>query len=314
MKYSGIPACYFPTSVIFVDDSKRFLTNTSYKLEESLAYLLFDNPKRALEYITKENKANVSLSKYLKANIEPHGFFLPDQHSLNFDVKAIYKEIYNPKRFDLVSVVVVDYSMPVINGVELCKQLRDSPIKIIMVTGEADQRLAVELFNDNLIDKFILKSDPNFDDLLNNSIKDLQLRFFQELTEQVASALSVEPYCLNEPHFIQLFEKIIQDNEIIEYYLLDAPGSFLLVDAYGKSQWLIVNTAEDIKMYYEFAMDSQAPVALLNELKTNQKVSYINSLTKIHAIQGENWKKHLYPARPLKPNYYYSLVDRKSVV
>jgi CheY-like chemotaxis protein len=309
MKYSRVPVCYFPTSVIFVDDSKRFLTNTSYKLDESLAYLLFDNPERALDYINKENKPNILLSKYLKANAES-STFSPDQRSLNFDVKAIYKESYNPERFNLVSVVVVDYSMPVISGVEFCRQLQDSPVKIIMVTGEADQRLAVELFNEGLIDKFILKSDPNFEQHLNSSIKDLQTKFFQEVTEQIASALAAEPYCLNDSSFIQLFEKIIKQYKIVEYYLLDEPGSYLLLDINGNSRWLILNTIEDIKMYYEFAKDSDVPAALLSELKANKKIGYAYDIAKIHTIQGESWKNYLYPAQELKPNYYYSLVEQ----
>jgi CheY-like chemotaxis protein len=41
-------------------------------------------------------------------------------------------------------VLVVDYSMPQMNGVEVCEALRHLPCKKILFTGAADEKVAVE--------------------------------------------------------------------------------------------------------------------------------------------------------------------------
>ena len=64
---------------------------------------------------------------------------------------GIHKVIYDSKRFAMKTVVVVDYSMPNMNGLEVCKALEDLPLKFIMLTGKAEPETAIEAFNDGLI-------------------------------------------------------------------------------------------------------------------------------------------------------------------
>ena len=70
--------------------------------------------------------------------------------------------IYNKERFGETSVVVVDFAMPQMNGEEFCRklgQLKGNSVKIIMLTGEADEEMAVRLFNAGVIDKFLRKGN-----------------------------------------------------------------------------------------------------------------------------------------------------------
>jgi len=133
MKYFRVPVCYFPTMAVFVDDSKRFLSNLSFKLDEKLAYLFFDNPQKALRFLNIESKTNHLISKCLSINLELEGYSF-EQHALNLDISAIYKEVYNKNRFNEVAVIVVDYSMPNINGLDFAKKIKNPYAKIIMLT------------------------------------------------------------------------------------------------------------------------------------------------------------------------------------
>jgi CheY-like chemotaxis protein len=310
MKHSSsVPICYFPTTVVLVDDSKRFLTNVSYKLDEQLAYLLYDDPEKALEYLKKGDTQNSLINKCL--SLSPDIAYMPNQHAVNVDITAIHQEIYNPHRFNEVTVVVVDYSMPIINGVQFCEQLKDTRIKKIMVTGEADQIIAVQAFNAGIIDKFILKSDPDFEKVFNESIVELQNQFFQELTEKIVSVLAIDPdYILDDPNFITLFKEITKKHKVVEYFLLDASGSFLLLDENASPSWLMVKSPDELQMYQDLAEDTGASPSSLKQLKAREKIPYFHHEKDFLMLQGSKWDSYLYSAHKLqgKRDYYYALV------
>ncbi len=312
MNYSRVPICYFPTTTVFIDDNKRFLSNLSFKLDEKLAYLLFDNPRKALQFLNIESTFNHLTSKCLSINLELEGC-APNQHSLHVNLGAICKEIYNGKRFNEVSVVVVDYSMPNMNGLDFAKQIKNPYIKIIMLTGEADQHLAVKAFNEGAIHKFILKSDQNFEETLNQSIKELQQEFFQDITEGLIRLLMVESSnCLEDPNFRKVFNKAIKEKQVVEYYLIDTTGSFLLLDAKGEPSWLIVKSLDGLRMYYEIAADTHAPKILLEQLKKGEKIAHFFNTDALHEVNGIDWELYLYLAKPLqgKQGYFYALIDK----
>ena len=44
-----IPVCYFPTTVMFIDDRERFLTGLALNLPRDLSYQMYTNPQNALK-------------------------------------------------------------------------------------------------------------------------------------------------------------------------------------------------------------------------------------------------------------------------
>src|SRR6185312_11124527 len=136
----------------------------------------------------------------------------------------IHKLVYNNKRFNKVSVLVIDQEMPGMKGLDLCSRLFGSGIKIIMLTGEASNELAINAFNNKLIDKFISKKDPNFSDLLNQAISEMQDKYFEESTSIITDSLTknTKHYpttCLNDPVFIDFYCSLSRKNKLKEHYL-----------------------------------------------------------------------------------------------
>jgi len=141
----------------------------------------------------------------------------------------------------------------------------------------------------------------------------LQQQFFQDITEGIIKLLAVESSsCLEEPSFIKLFNEIIHERRIVEYYLIDTTGSFLLVDINGKPSWFIIKTEEDLKMYYELAEDTQAPKLLLRQLKEKEKIAHFFKTDDMHEVNGIDWELYLYPAKLLqgKQKYFYALLSK----
>ena len=100
-------------------------------------------------------------------------------HRDDCDLFSSYEKIYDDNRFAGISTVVLDYNMST-DGLELSKQIRRncSYIKIIMLTGEADENLAIEAFNEGLIDKFIRKSSTTFFNEIKRYICKFNIEFF----------------------------------------------------------------------------------------------------------------------------------------
>ena len=131
--------------------------------------------------------------------------------------------IYDKKRFDNVAVLVVDYEMPDINGIEFCQKLKKRKIFKIMLTAEADKDTAIKAFNNGLIDKFILKTSEDLYSEITFAVQELTQRYFKELSPNGHSS-SINALFNNES-YLQLFAKVVSQVQPVEYYLVDNSGS-----------------------------------------------------------------------------------------
>ena len=132
--------------------------------------------------------------------------------SINFDINGLHQTVYNHNRFSEISTLVVDYSMPSMNGIELCQQIKkiNKEIRIIMLTGEADQTLAVNAFNAGLINKFIVKNNADIVGATLESVLQQQKDYFLSLSDSVLNKKTRQTkrilLNLDDQNFIDLFE------------------------------------------------------------------------------------------------------------
>ncbi len=313
MKHAGIPSFYFPTTAVFVDDSKDFLINLSLQFDPSLSYHLIESPQEALQFIQNHQQCNPAnrghFSTYTDAIHNPL-----TSHTINFDVAAIHQAIYNEKRFTEISVLFVDYSMPGINGLELCRMLEDHPCKKVLLTGQADEKMAVQAFNEGLIDHFILKNNPDVIQVMNDTLHDLQQRYFLEQSDMLTRALSSGSLgFLKDPTCVSFFQSLCKQHNIVEYYLTETSGSFLLLDAKGTPSWLVVKNEEDVIMLSELAQDNNVANDIIARIKMGEILPFFGTLG--NDICTANWSAYLYPANQLagQAKYYYALVQNPIV-
>jgi CheY-like chemotaxis protein len=194
-------------------------------------------------------------------------------HTINLDLTAIHAEIYNPRRFSEISVIVVDYAMPGLDGLEFCRRIENNNIRKILLTGQADEKLAINAFNEGLIHRYIHKSDPNVAELITRSIYELQLQYFHAMSGMVARMLSVtSPSCLYDKKFAEFFYQLRHEKGIVEHYLADNSGSLLLLDEDANPSFLIVRSEEDLRFHYDFALDNGAGEEVLDQLAAGEKI------------------------------------------
>ncbi|HEX4045213.1 MAG TPA: response regulator [Gammaproteobacteria bacterium] len=313
-KANGIAVCYHPATVVIIDDNAAYLDKLTLMLDLTKAYpKRFVYPKEALEFL--QNQPYRPFTQRCLLRPEETQF---DHRNIDIDVSLIRNELYNPQRFDETIVVIVDYSMPSMNGLDLCKQLRDKLYKIILLTGEAGESKAVQAFNEGIIDKFIRKDSANFAETINATIVELQHDYFYGLSRIIIDALTKDPEhpmvnWLDEPVFFDLFNKICISNKISEYYLTDAFGSFILLNDAGQPSWLAVKSEEEMLAAYEVVenADISFPGNVLTAMKQNEKVLYLHHEGGL-SDNIEEVTQALHPAKKLtgrKGDYFYSFID-----
>ncbi len=176
-----LPAvCYHPTTVIFVDDNREFLQHVKKWLNhDEFAHRTFDHPKTALKFLTKTHHPHPFTERCV---YQPNDDVPLDCSEFGINIRKIHHEMHNPERFNEIGVIVVDYAMPGMNGIDFCTRLEGLPFKKIMLTGEADEHLAVSAFNNGVIDHFIRKDDANFYAVTNQAIREMQAAYFQSFS------------------------------------------------------------------------------------------------------------------------------------
>jgi len=236
----------------------------------------------------------------------------------HIDINEIYKEIYNPERFTTPSVVVVDYAMPSMNGLELCASLSNPYIKRILLTGQADTDIAIQAFNEGLIDQFISKKDQDLEGKLKRSIANLQQHYFSKSFKLITDPViaNSQSRFINNAEFIDYFNKVRAKRKIIEYYLLDEPyAAFLMVDEQGAPSLLLVLPEDELLENIEQCKAANAPKELISKLRQRKLVPLFHCADNdslIAQLSADNWQNYYTKATPVgtKSPFHCAILEK----
>lgn len=307
--FDRIPCCRFPTEIVLVDDNAIFLNNLKLELGDNYRITVFSNPKEAVQYLNeKANLANDFIHKYLEHSIDDSGKVVKKGTLVN--IGQLYKEVYNPKRFEIVSVIVVDYAMPQMNGQEFCTAIEKMSYKVLMLTGEADNKIAVDLFNRGIIHKFMLKAQKNYVEEVVKDIEELRRQYFASLSQRFTHSLGSELISiLSDPVYIAKYNQICEENNIVESYLLDDSGSQVLLDATGKQiRWFIVKTDDDMQVLYEISSDEEkSNTSVSSAIRNREKITHFFTIQD-SMRPPEKWQLYKADSIQGKNTYYYTVL------
>jgi CheY-like chemotaxis protein len=218
---------YHPTTIVAVDDSELFSLDVELRLPPVLAFESYSDPQDALDRVN-QNASAISLLQRCLRRTRPTGSYV------SMDWADIQDEVARHRRFQRVTVVVADYAMPAMSGVELCSEIVDPLIRKILITGVGDQRTTMKALNDGEIDRYLVKGDRRMFPKLISYIRELQQEYFLEEQENLESActLKVPPYALDRA-FVKYFEVLRRSLNIVEYYILSETAGIMMMTADG---------------------------------------------------------------------------------
>lgn len=306
-----ISLCYHPTTVVFVDDNLDFINSIRAEIKRILHCKFYSEPLNALDFFKNYYRIKPFTQRcFVKPADEQtnHLFY-------NVNLRVIHQEIRTAERFEEVAVAVIDYTMPDMNGVELSQQLRaiNPAIRILLLTGEADHDTAVQLFNNGVIDKFVKKSTPELIKVLTQTIKELEDKYFINLSQVIINKMngsSDNLKRLGDISFVNFFNQLCHEKLIVEYYLIDEQGSFLLIDGKGASYRLVIVDNSEMENFYESATTEKAPKAILDVLSNKVKMPVFLTENQLWTHPAD-WETYLYPVQRLNGlnTYYYTLIE-----
>jgi CheY-like chemotaxis protein len=267
--YSSIPAYYFPSTVFLIDDDAALLSTLLLKLEKNSSYQTSTKPLEGLTLLQNTEPLQINSPECVDSLEEEE----TNRYLLNPDFSAHLKWLENDRRFREITVLIIDYTMPEINGIDLVAQLKDKPFKKILLTGEADETIAINAFNAGLIDRYLTKTVGMYP-TLNTYIKELQQTYFIEQSHSLFNFVLPKNRITQEATFKKVFQTLIQKNNIVEYYLVNHQGAFLLSDAQGKMYYLDILSETDLNTYIDIAIGNEAPQHLIDSLRNHSAMPF----------------------------------------
>jgi hypothetical protein len=245
-----LPCCCYPTEVVFLDDSQSYLQILELFFQQSylpVSHKLFSNAGKALDYINASDK--MAHRQALFAHLLKHvDTFQINNYALTVNVFDLHRVAYNPNRLSQISVIVADYDLGNQGtGIDFCKAIVDKNIQKILLTGQSEHDFVIKAFNEGFIQRFVRKQEINdFEDIVQILTK-AQRAYFQQITKTIIEAVGNRPHfplAVYYPQFQTFFENLLKNYDIVEYYLLDPVGSYLLLDKAGVSRILFVQNQD----------------------------------------------------------------------
>jgi len=178
-----LPVFYFRSTVITIDDKPMVSETLSLLLSDKFNVKSFDRPSDFLRFIA-DYRTPLSNDIAFQLCTEHENYDTARHMIVDFDVSKLHALIQNEERNNEISVIIVDYRMPELNGLSVCKMIKRLHVraKIILLTGEANLQTAIDAFNENIIDQFIEKSSPTLSDDIIKAVTELSHQYYNEKT------------------------------------------------------------------------------------------------------------------------------------
>lgn len=231
----SFPLVLLPKRVVYVDDDGRMLDILRMTMPKKTSREFIGSPDAALQTLSQEAQYWRAVERLLargggSANLYASSYFT------------------DWRRFHLTEVLIVDYAMPGLTGLELVRRLEAFPARRILLTGEADAEVAVQAFNAGLIQRFIPKSTPNLHKEITRSADEMHMSLCNHFGQLLHRDLSQEQIeLLLEPSVIKGLTAKVEELEWMEYVVVGSPFGLLGMSQTGPLQWLQLDTSESLK-------------------------------------------------------------------
>ena len=305
---SDFKGFYFPTKVILVDDNPSFLDNLGLKLSDNHLVETYSDPFEALEVIEQnvQNSVFGMLSDVMmEVNDEED-----DSNHYTIDFNQLHALANKAYAEHPISVVIVDYSMPGLNGIEFCKRLSHIPALKIMLTGNTDFKLAVDAFNGGVIDKFLIKDTDHMLREITDSIGVCQDKFFIKSSNSLLNCLSASKNTwIHSKEHMEHFKKITEELSIVEYYLLNATGTYLLLSKNGRRYYFTAFDDNQLEDYLDIAENTKADPVLLKKIRDKTHAPILIN-DEDYKIPASDWDCLLQSIERKGAGYYCVIPER----
>ena len=243
----NFPLFHRPGAIVFLDDDPDYLEMLALVLPRHWYVKLFLRPAECISYLQQEPpfwEADAWNQQQLVDHWREGKALIPQ--ILGYWSK--YTE-----RYALTRVCVFDYSMPAMDGLQALGELVDWPGSRVLLTGQADEQVAVHAFNRGLIDQFIAKQTPDISRRLVDSVEHLLATPNARHAQTWRATLNPEQNALLRAASVGRDLAAFAAKRWVEHVVIGQPFGILGLDATGHVSWLQLETTDGLKAQAELA-------------------------------------------------------------
>jgi CheY-like chemotaxis protein len=303
------PVFYHPSLLVVVDDCSSYCESIQFGMPVGQPIVTFDDPEEAIRWLRARSAVCRGNDPAITVQYDDASLSM-ERRVVKMDLAWIHRQACKADRFLHPSVVAVDFSMPHMTGLEFCAAIADLPCRRVLLTGTADEGVAVKGFNDGLIDRYLKKGDPNALEMLLDCATDLQETYFRGLSGTMREILGHHSFqFLSDPATMRIIGKLMARYGFVEYCLYPNPGGFLFLTATGEATLMVIETEASLLAHCEAAEMLDAPASLLQSLRSLQVVPYFWPGNGMYIPMCDDWEPYCLPAQTYvgRDTFYYAL-------
>jgi CheY-like chemotaxis protein len=279
------PLFHRPGTVVFLDDDPDYLEMLALVLPRHWHLKLFLRPTDCIAHLLQEPpfwEADAWNQQQLIGLWREGKPLIPQ-------VLAYWSRY--TERYALSRVCVVDFSMPGMDGLQVLAELGDWPGARVLLTGQADEQVAVRAFNRGLIDQFIPKQTQDISRRLIEAVEGLLFTSHARHAQIWRSTLTQEQSALLRAPGVDAWLTNFCLKHWVEHVVIGAPFGVLGMDATGKVAWLQLETRQGLEALAEVAEVAGVPRADLADIRAGTKLADIElrqALSSSHPVSLVN--------------------------
>jgi FixJ family two-component response regulator len=215
----------------------------------------------------------------------------------------------SPERLGFTRFAVFDFAMPKMSGVEAFAELPDWQGGRILLTGQADERVAVQAFNDGLIDQYVPKQTDQLVRYLRQTLDRLSLIPIAAHEEIWRATLSqAQMALLRHPEVRRRLTEALDAQAWSEYVILGQPFGVLGIDAQANVSWLQLETLETLHNLIESAREHGFEHAWVEDMRQGRALLDLELQQALGAEPDTSVQRHALIELSREPQLFGALI------
>lgn len=176
-------------------------------------------------------------------------------------------------RHALTHACVVDFSMPEMDGLQVLSMLSEWPGLRVLLTGQADEQIAVDAFNRALIDQFLPKQAADVAQRLVTVLQHMPSNADARCSQLWRSTLSpVQNAQLRVPSNARAVQQVLAQQGFVEHVVLGDPFGVLGRRADGAVGWLQIEPISGLEELEQLAESVGTDAAALAQIREGRQL------------------------------------------
>jgi CheY-like chemotaxis protein len=263
----NFPLFHRPGTIVFLDDDPDYLEMLALVLPRRWHVKLFLRPIECINYLQQEPpfwEADAWNQQQLVESWRGGKPLIPQ-------ILAYWSKY--TERFALTRVCVVDFSMPGMDGLQVLSELVDWHGSRVLLTGQADEQVAVRAFNRGLIDQFIPKQTPDISRRLVEAVEHMLGTPHARHAQIWRATLSPEQNAVLRIPSVARDLATFAAQRWIEHVVIGDPFGVLGMDSEGRVSWLQLETREALRALAELGEVEGLPADGLEDIRAGRKLA-----------------------------------------